>query len=197
MYVPKHFEVDDEATLRAFIEANSFATLVSNLEGALFATHLPLLVESDAEGRLTLLGHVAAANQHQRAFDGQSEALAIFHGPHAYVSPRWYEAPAAVPTWNYAVVHAYGRLHRIDDPGGLAELVDRLTDVHDGDFAASDAVADLKARLLKGIVGFRMPVERLEGKFKLSQNRSAADRLGVIQALGDHPVAAMMQEALD
>ena len=120
MYIPKSFQVTDPEVLAAFIRAHSFATLVSAVDGTPFATHLPLLLDQG-----TLLGHVARANPHWQAFDGQREALAIFHGPHAYISPTWYATGPAVPTWNYAAVHVYGA-PRLIEGEALAALVDRL-----------------------------------------------------------------------
>jgi transcriptional regulator len=126
MYIPKAFHVSDRSVLDAFITHNSFATLVSTVDGTLYATHLPLIFDRTPSSPGVLLGHVARANPHWRAFDGHQEALAIFHGPHAYISPSWYATSPAVPTWNYAVVHAYGVPHVVEDDAWLAHLVDRL-----------------------------------------------------------------------
>jgi transcriptional regulator len=188
MYIPKYFEVTDRETLFDFIDAHSFGTLVGTVEGSLFATHLPLLVD---RGRGLLLGHVAMGNRHWRAFNSQGEALAIFEGPHAYVSPRWYATSPAVPTWNYAVVHVYGRPRTMEEPA-LAALVDRLSALYDPEYAAVGALPDeFKNRLLKGIVGFELPIDRLEGKFKLGQNRPEGDVLGMLDnlAASDDPTA--------
>ena len=134
MYLPKAFEITDPMVLRDFIAANSFATLVSTVDGSPFATHLPLLFDSDQSEHGTLLGHVAAANPHWRVFDGSTEALAIFHGPHSFISPSWYKTKPAVPTWNYATVHVYGRPRVIDDKDWLSSLLDRLIAKFDPDF---------------------------------------------------------------
>src|SRR4051794_13970893 len=200
MYLPKHFQVEDHSTLYAFIAAKSFATLVSVIDGAPFATHLPMLIDVDEAGGATLLGHVAMGNKHHRVFDGEHETLAIFHGPHAYVSPAWYAKAPAVPTWNYVAVHVTGRPVMVDDEAWLAAFVDRLTAYFDPDYATASpeiqGYAEMKSKLLKGIVGFRMPVERIEGKYKLSQNRSEADRQGVIDHLSatEPAVAELMQD---
>jgi transcriptional regulator len=195
MYLPGHFEIRDEAKLDRFIAANSFATLVSLVGGSLFASHIPMLLDRDGAGKATLLGHVAIGNKHQRAFDGEHEALAIFHGPHSYVSPAWYAEAPAVPTWNYAVVHVHGYPRAVEDETWLSDFVDRLTRIFDPEYAArTELPAEFKSRMLKGIVGFRMPVDRIEGKYKLSQNRSQADQRGVIDALGEHDLASMMRE---
>ena len=126
MYVPKHFAEDDPATLRAYIEANPFATIVTMLDGELIATHVPVLLDGDAAAGGTLVGHVARANPHWRAFDGVTESLVIFAGPHAYVSPAWYTETPAVPTWNYTAVHVYGVAKAIEDPEAILPVIDRL-----------------------------------------------------------------------
>jgi transcriptional regulator len=180
MYIPKTFQVTDSEVLAAFIRAHSFATLVSAVEGTPFATHLPLLLD---EGRL--LGHVARANPHWRAFDGQQEALAIFHGPHAYISPTWYTVAPAVPTWNYAAVHVYG-IPRLIEGEGLAAIVDRLVAAYEAAQPApwsGELPAEYRAKLLQAIVGFELEIVRIEGKFKLGQGRSQEDQLGVLARL--------------
>jgi transcriptional regulator len=198
MYLPKHFEETDRAALYEFIAAHSFAALVSTVNGSLFATHLPLLLDHDDDGNATLIGHVARGNKHQLAFDSESESLAIFQGAHAYVSPLWYAESPAVPTWNYSVVHAYGRPQMVEDEEWLSALVDRLTAHFDPAYSAEvEFPPEYKAGLLKGIVGFRMPVDRMEGKYKLSQNRSEADQRGVIEALQGHEVALAMHSQLN
>ena len=125
LYMPPHFHVEDRAALVAFMEANGFATLVSHGAGGLSVSHVPLLVEADGQ-ELRLLGHVARNNEHWRALEGADEVLAIFHGPHAYVSPTWYAQHPSVPTWNYAVVHAHGKA-RLMDEAGLHDVVTRLS----------------------------------------------------------------------
>lgn len=180
MYIPKSFQVTDPEVLAAFIRAHSFATLVSAVDGTPFATHLPLLLDQG-----TLLGHVARANPHWQAFDGQREALAIFHGPHAYISPTWYATGPAVPTWNYAAVHVYGA-PRLIEGEALAALVDRLVTTYEAGQAkpwSGELPAEYKAKLLQAIVGFEMEIVRIEGKFKLGQGRSPEDQLGVIGQL--------------
>lgn len=199
MYVPKHFSVEGRAALNALIRANPFGLLVGELEGSPFATHLPFLLDGDR-----LLSHFARGNPHWKSIDGQTEMLAVFSGPHAYVSPRWYESKQAVPTWNYAAVHVYGAPRVIEDAGEVRALLDRLVTEYEGDAWSLDGRdADFTDRMSRGIVAFEIPVERIEGKFKLSQNRPAEDRRRVIAAFeapGDGEnadLARLMRAALD
>ena len=200
MYIPKAFQVSDSRVLADFIASNSFATLISPMKGSLFATHLPLILDQSPSKEGVLLGHVARANRHWQAFDGQQEALAIFHGPHAYVSPGWYASTSpAVPTWNYAVVHVYGVPHVVADEQWLSDFVDRLVTIYEADKPqpwSGDLPTDLRASLLKAIVGFTMDITRIEGKFKLGQNRSLEDQLAVVDHLeaGPDPVAQELGE---
>lgn len=199
MYVPKHFSVEDRAALNALIRANPFGLLVGELEGSPFATHLPFLLDGDR-----LLSHFARGNPHWKSIDGQTEMLAVFSGPHAYVSPRWYESKQAVPTWNYAAVHVYGAPRVIEDAGEVRALLDRLVREYEEDSWSLDGQdADFTDRMSRGIVAFEIPVERIEGKFKLSQNRTVEDRHRVIEAFeapGDGEnadLARLMRAALD
>lgn len=194
MYIPKSFQVSDPEVLAAFIRAHSFATLISTREGTPFATHLPLLLDQGASPQGMLLGHVARANPHWQVFDGQGEALAIFHGPHAYISPTWYAAGPAVPTWNYAAVHVYGAPRLIEGEAQLAALVDRLVATYEAPQPkpwSGELPPEYKAKLLQAIVGFEMEIVRIEGKFKLGQGRSPEDQLGVLGQLASSadPVA--------
>jgi transcriptional regulator len=186
MYTPKAFAVSDVSVLNDFMVSNSFATLISTVNGLPFATHLPLILDRTESPQGTLLGHMARANPHWRAFDGQQEALAIFHGPHAYISPSWYTTSPAVPTWNYAVVHVSGAPRVVDDIEWLSRFVDRLVTIYEAGRAQpwlGVLPAEFKSDLLKAIVGFAMPIERVEGKFKLGQNRPVADQQGVVRHL--------------
>ncbi len=204
MYVPPHFAEADPAVLHDFIEAHSFGLLVSQLGGAPFATHLPFLLDRAAGPHGTLIGHVARANPHWRELGGRP-ALAVFNGPHAYVSPTWYEAEPAVPTWNYIAVHATGRAELVEDRGALLEIVRRSVEVYEAPLPRPwvlDAGSTFADRLLDQIVGFRLPVERLEGKWKLNQNHPAERRAKVARALeaaggaGALGVAAAMRATL-
>jgi transcriptional regulator len=186
MYVPPIFAAKDLAALHAFIEAYSFATVVSSGPDGMVASHVPVLLDRERGPHGTLVAHLARANPHGRALGG-SDVLAIFHGPHGYISPSWYETHPSVPTWNYAAVHAYGRAEMIDDPARLEDIVQRLTVQYEAGRERPWTTADLSreyvAGMLRGIVGFEVEITRLEGKHKLSQNRNATDRRNVIAAL--------------
>lgn len=190
MYVPKHFVEIDRATLDGVIRDNPFGLLIGNRDGAPFATHLPFLLDDNR-----LLGHFARGNPHWKAIDGQAAMLAVFSGPHAYVSPRWYGEAQAVPTWNYVAVHVYGTPRVIDDAGAVRVLLDRLVDDYEhGDWTLGDRDPAYLERMMRGIVAFELPVERIEGKFKLSQNRPEGDRARVANELSrsDDPSAAAL-----
>lgn len=190
MYLPRHFEQSDPAALHGLLRQHPLATLVSTSEQGLTADHLPLEYDPHAGPHGTLFGHVARANPLWRHAQG-APVLAVFSGPQAYVSPTWYPSKAAthqvVPTWNYAVVHAHGVLQAVEDAPWLHALVSRLTQQHESGrhspWAVSDAPDDYVQSLLRAIVGIRIPLTRLVGKWKVSQNRSDADRLGVAQGL--------------
>jgi transcriptional regulator len=194
MYRPKHFDMDDSSALFAMMRENSFAILVTTDGGMLAASHIPLYLDT-AGGSTRILGHVARANPQWQAFDGKNEAMAVFHGVHAYVSPSWYVSQKMVPTWNYVAVHAYGKPKIIADAAGARAVLERLIAAYESSATGPWSMAKLPEAYvqnqIKGIVAFEMPIDRLEGKFKLSQNRSAADREGAIKGLegtGD-PVA--------
>jgi transcriptional regulator len=184
MYIPAANAESDLGVLHDAIERHSFAVLVSGGAGELVASHLPLMLERSRGARGTLVGHMARANGQWRSAAG-SEVLAIFSGPHAYVSPAWYGSVAAVPTWNYIAVAAYGPLELIDDAAETHALLMRMMEIYDSAASAGGAEQDrsLVERLLPQIVAFRIPITRLEGKWKLSQNRPAHERGGVIAAL--------------
>lgn len=184
MYLPKHFREDDPVILTEFMRAHNFATLVTVVDGAPFATHLPLVVQASAEG-VTLLGHVARANPQWQTLAEQREALAIFAGPHAYVSPTLYEQRQSVPTWNYIAVHAYGPVRPLTALDEAEAVLQQLIARHEPPYQAQ--WADLPERyrigMLNGIVAFTLTVTRLEGKFKLSQNRAPGEKRNLIAAL--------------
>lgn len=186
MYIPDAFAETDLDRLHDLIEACDFAMLITNGSPSPFVSHLPFLLDRTSGPNGTLQAHMARSNPHWQSFDG--EALVVFHGPHSYVSPSSYEPGApAVPTWNYAVVHAYGTPRIIDDPRAVRAHQERLVATHEaGRSPAWDMAGqppDYIEGMLKGIVGFEIPIARLEGKFKLSQNRSTADQRNVAQAL--------------
>jgi transcriptional regulator len=188
MYIPDAFAVADEATLAEFIAGHGFATLVTAGPDGPLASHVPVIHEP---ARKVLRLHVAAANPHARAADGE-RALVIFAGPHGYVSPSWYATHPAVPTWNYAAVHVSGPMRRIARPERLRALLAELVAAYEprgSSWKMGELPEDYMAKMLAGIVGFEIAIERVEGKFKLSQNRDAADRRRVIAALADSPQA--------
>jgi transcriptional regulator len=196
MYIPTAFAVPDEARLLDFIDRYSFATLVTVHEQTPLATHLPLLL--DRERRL-LLGHVARANPQWTSLESCGSALAIFTGPHGYVSPNWYEKTPAVPTWNYTAVHVYGRATLISDAPSLQQFLERLIQKYEAHLPrpwSGELPEEYRSAMIQGIVGFEIAIDRLEGKFKLSQNRSAADQQGVVEHLRQLP-GADRQELAD
>ena len=203
MYIPPHFLETDPAVLHRAMRAAGLATLVTMTAEGLFATPLPLLLDAEDGPHGTLWGHLAKANPQWRNSDAAVEGLATFDGPNAYVTPSWYETKRetgkVVPTWNYVTVHAYGPVSFSEDAGALMEAVTRLTERHEGGRASPWAVGDAPAEFirsqLKGIVAFRMPITRLQGKWKMSQNRNAADRGGVAEGLraeGNEAAAALI-----
>ena len=184
MYMPRHYQETRSEVLHGLIDAYPFATVVTHADGELTANHLPF----ERVGEV-LHGHVARGNE-MAVLDG-APVLVIFRGPHGYVSPNWYptkhETGREVPTWNYAVVHVHGRLKVIEDATWLRALLERLTDRHEASEPApwhvSDAPEDHIEKSLRAIVGIEIAIERIEGKFKLSQNHPERNRLGVIAGL--------------
>lgn len=186
MYIPPAFRVEDSSKLAALMKQHSFATLVTYGEAAPFASHLPMLFRADDGNHGKLVSHMARANPQWKHFVSGKEALAIFHGPHCYISPSWYQTPLAVPTWNYAVVHAYGVPKIISDHEQVISLLKETTAAYEGIFEqpwTGDIPEEFRDKLIQGIVAFEIPIERIEGKFKLSQNRSAEDIQSVVDAL--------------
>jgi transcriptional regulator len=190
MYIPPAFRIDDMADIHRTMREARSATLVTATEEGLIGTPLPMLLD-ESEGRNgTLYAHVARANPQWKLVPS-GEAMAIFAGSEAYVTPSWYatkqETHKVVPTWNYVSVHAYGPVEFFDDADRLLDVITRLTDLHEQSrkdrWAVADAPADFIKAQLKGIVGLRMPITRLDGKRKMSQNRNPADRSGVIDGL--------------
>ena len=191
MYTPSAFRQHDLATLHREIQTCRLATLISHGESGLQASHLPVLLRPEQGAHGTLYGHLARANPHARLLADGGEALVVFSSAEAYVSPSWYPAKAehgkVVPTWNYIAVHAYGRAEVFDDAERLLNLLGELTDRHEQSrpqpWTIADAPQDYIAGMLRAIVGFALPIERLEGKWKLGQNRSEADQHGVRDGL--------------
>ena len=203
VYLPPAFTEARPEVLVAHIERHDFGLLVSHDAAGLVASHIPFLVERHNE-ELHLLGHLARPNPQVEDLSVSREVLAIFSGPHAYISPSWYADGPSVPTWNYVDVHAYGRLQLVDDDDWLRRLLRRLSDRHEAGNPAPWRMQDLPEAyltgMLKGIIGLDITVTRLEGKFKLSQNRPAVDRPRIIAALQRRSdddalgVAALMRE---
>jgi transcriptional regulator len=184
MYIPPAFAVQNQAALRDLMRRYPFATLVTTAGGVPFATHLPLLIEDRGEHGV-LVGHLARANPQWRAFDGHTDALVIFSGPHGYVSPSLYETHPSVPTWNYMVAHVYGAPIVVEDAavirGYLLALIARFESSRLYPYQPSYD-EDWLGRMMGGVVAFELPMTRIEGKFKLSQNRDEVDRAHVASA---------------
>lgn len=193
MYVPSHFEEQRVEVLHQHVRAHPLGTLVTLDSTGINANHIPFEVDADPQPFGTLRGHVARANPVWRNFSREVEALVIFHGPQAYVTPSWYptknETGEVVPTYNYIVVHAYGPLHIHDDVAWLRELVTRLTHRFEADRAApwhvTDAPEMFIEKQLRAIVGIEIPITKLIGKWKVSQNRPEVDRAGVVAGLSE------------
>jgi transcriptional regulator len=203
MYIPKHFREDDLNTLHSLMRTYSFATLITQHEGIPLATHLPFILDTERGPYGTLLAHMARPNPQWHDFTGGQEALVIFQGPHAYVSPSWYEVELSVPTWNYAAVHAYGIPNIIEDGEELYQLLKVLIETHESQFENPwpfQLPDDYLQKMMRGIVAFEIEITHLEGKFKMSQNRTASERENVIAALQDspdtQPVAEIMKHQL-
>lgn len=201
MYIPKHFSENDLSVLQTLMREYSFAILVSTQEdGVPIATHLPFVYEPEPAPYGVLKAHMALGNSHWRTFQADREALAIFQGPHAYISPSWYEVELSVPTWNYATVHAYGKPRIITDQAELYTHLKALIAMHEAQFANpwpfERLPADYIERMMKGVVGFEMGITRLEGKFKMSQNRSESERVRVSAELrtGENPMLCEVAE---
>jgi len=199
VYLPRHFEQDDRDALVALVRDRPLATLIIATPQGPSADLIPLEFAADEGEHGTLRGHVARANPLWR--QGGAAALAVFQGPDAYISPSWYaskrEHGKVVPTWNYTMVQARGRLRVVEQAPWLHALVERLTQHHEAaqrmPWQVSDAPADFVAQMLAAIVGIEIPVDSLLGKWKVSQNRSAADRQGVTAGLGGGDMAALVQ----
>ncbi|HVG63712.1 MAG TPA: FMN-binding negative transcriptional regulator [Hyalangium sp.] len=204
MYLPRLFQEQDPQRLFAFMRRHSFATLVTVEDGVPFASHLPFLAEPGPEGTQgRLLAHMARANPQWRSFSQERDVLVIFQGPHTYVSPSWYVTEPNVPTWNYAVVHAYGRPRLIEDPEECLRILRQSVSTYEAGFEKPwtlEQVGDYARKLLPGIAAFELRLSRIEGKFKLNQNRAPEDRRAVMERLErsedleQRAVGALMRE---
>jgi len=204
MFVPPHFEESRTDVLAALIRAHPLGTLVTLGAEGLNANHIPFLLDPDPAPHGTLVGHVSRANPAWRDFDPQVQALVVFQRTDSYITPSWYptkqQTGKVVPTWNYAVVHAYGFLRIVEDAARLRAIVESLTLANESSrshpWKVSDAPAEFVEQQLRGIVGIEIEIRRLIGKWKVSQNRDRADRGGVIEGLRerDDPNAEAMAE---
>ena len=206
MYIPKFNEETRLDVMHALIETQPLATLVTVSNSGLIATHLPMVLARSEGPHGTLRGHLSRANNQWRNLNPSIEALAIFSGAHHYISPSWYPEKAedgkVVPTWNYAVVHVYGPLKIIEDPAWLLSHLNTLVTQHESSFPTpwktSDAPCDYIASQIKGIVGLELPITRMEGKWKVSQNKSERTLHAVEQGLEDlnTPEALAMRDLI-
>jgi len=187
MYTPKQFEMNDPAELTAFMEHYNFAALVTSHEGDITATHLPFMLDASRGEHGTLIAHLSLTNPQWKTFADGKEAMVIFTGPHAYVSPSWYEKPTLnVPTWNYTAVHAYGIPRVVQDIEAIYEMLDQLVKAHEAVYEHPWSIQSAEEhvrRQIGGVVGFEMTITRIQGKYKLSQNRSEADQYHVVEHL--------------
>jgi transcriptional regulator len=207
MYNPRHNQETRIEVLHALIGAEPLAALVTLTSTGLMASHIPMVLERGSSGYGILRGHVARPNEQWRTFDASVEALAIFAGPQHYITPNWYpgkpEHGREVPTWNYVVVHAYGPLRVHEDPDWLRPHLEQLVNQSEADapspWRVSDAPADYIRAQMNGIVGLELPITRLEGRWKLSQNRTAEDKRGVIDGLAalDTPESRVMRDLVE
>ncbi len=204
MYSPAAFQVEDRRTLIAFIRKHSFATVITQDAGMPHATQMPVLFREGDGTPGRLVSHLARANPQWKHFENGGEVLVLFTGPHAYVSPAWYVTTPAVPTWNYTAVHVYGRPHLITDRDAIAAMLHELIEFNEAGRSgrwSGEMPEEFRDKLMKAIIGFEIEITRIEGKFKLSQNRPE-DMPGVVDALmksndpTDREVAAMMRQLM-
>lgn len=203
MYIPSAFRQSDVTALYDEIDQTRLATVVSHGQSGLHASHLPLLLVREEGPHGTLYGHLARANPHWRDWQNGCEVLAMFNNADAYITPAWYAGKAehgkVVPTWNYISVHARGQIELFDDPERLLKLVSGLTDKHEAGrtmpWSVADAPGEYIDKMLRAIVGFALPIEHIEGTYKLSQNRDSNDQLNVRSGLQSSVNAADQQLA--
>jgi transcriptional regulator len=180
MYVPKHFEIQDESELFNFIRVNGFGQLISTVEGRLFSTPLPFVLSDDNQKLIT---HLAMQNPQADDLDGQ-EVLVSLMGPHAYISPTWYEKSGGVPTWNYQSVQVYGTAEVVNDRDRKKEIVELMSTQFEGDFSEAWDM-QYPTQMLDAILGIEISISEIQGKYKLSQNRPAKDQQNVIRRLAE------------
>lgn len=203
MYVPEHFAVTDQAALFDLMRQFSFATLVSVHQEVPFATPMPFVVRPDLGQQGVLRSHIARRNPQWESFHLNKEVLVMFQGDHSFISPTWYEKHPSVPTWNYVTVHAYGRPRVVETPQAVKELLHELVLQYEQEWDMMDLPESYLSGMIQGIVAFEIEITRLEGKFKLSQNRSRADQEQVAGALvkssnpSDQAIAQRMRKNLE
>jgi transcriptional regulator len=190
MYTPEHFAVEDRRELIAFMREYPFAAIATARDGHVEATHAPLTIVERGD-ELVLVGHFARANPHWKALEAGAESLAIFAGPHAYISPSLYESKLSVPTWNYAVVHAYGHAVGIDAEQAVLQLVQQVDPAYRGQW--DELPEQFRSKMLNGVAAFEIHVSRLEGKYKLSQNRPAGDQARVASSFAGTDLGELMK----
>lgn len=183
MYIPNHFEEKDRTKILSFMRQYSFATIVNNNNGKLAATHLPFVIEERGDD-IILISHFAKANDHWKSLE-QNEPLVIFSEPHAYISPVHYDHQQNVPTWNYIAVHAHGYAKLVDDEEGKLLLLEKTIRNFETEFLSQwDSMTDkFRSGMMQGIIGFEIKVTDLQAKYKLSQNRSSAEKEKIISEL--------------
>ena len=204
MYIPKHFAVTDRSKMLDFIKSNGFGILFSHTGSEPMASHLPFILDEDSGEQGLILGHMAKANRQWQHADGQ-QVLVVFHGPHSYVSPTWYQNEDTVPTWNYVAVHAYGVFKAVEDRAGIEDIVGRITDYYEAsqpqpwqaDFSTAYA-----GQMIKRVVAFEIELTRLQGKWKLNQNHPESRRRMVAEQLtlggdNDRQIAGLIQEDIE
>ncbi len=197
MYIPVDFLIEDRDEITALIRANNFGLITSvGEDGGIIGSHLPFLYDPESEPHGVLTGHMARSNPHWRAFSG-GEAMTVFQGPHAYISPSHYVSEKVVPTWNYLAVHVYGTPRVIEDAVAVRAMLDRMIEVHEADAEEPwfyQGPGEYIDKMVRAIVAFEIPVTRIEAKAKLGQNKPAFDRQGTVSGLrakGDDNAAAL------
>jgi transcriptional regulator len=196
LYIPKPQLVEDRQFLQNFMDEFAFADLVTASPGVRI-THIPTVLDRTAAPYGTIFGHISRQNLQSKCFDGRQSAVIVFRGPHSYISPTWYNKPVSVPTWNFSVVHATGRLKPIDDPKALHSLLARLIGKFEGPSSGYDFAKlpeSYTNSLIANIIGFEMQIELLEGKFKLGQERSEADKQSILKNLASARPARSISE---
>lgn len=191
MYIPKHFEESNIEALHEFIRCNPFAILVTNIDSGLNADHIPVYLNTDNKNKVCLHGHIAASNPVWKNISGNSDVLLIFQSSHAYITPSWFPSKKVdgkvVPTWNYSAVHVKGSIEFIHEPSWKINLLNNLTahqeEKLENPWQVSDAPSEFIEKLLPEIVGFEVVVNEIFGKFKLSQNQSKENRMGIAEGL--------------